>query len=153
RIGWATSEEIILQQLNRLQNTNNIWLANAKTGQVRLTFQDRDEAWVDVNNVINNRFTWLENGARFLYVSERDGWRHAYAISRDGNARLITTGAFDLVSISSVNEPDGWLYYIASPENATQRCLYRSRLDGSGTPERVTPAGQLGTHSYNVSPD
>jgi len=153
RLGWANSEEIILQQLNRRQNTNNIWLANAKTGQVRLMFQDRDDAWVDVNNVINNTFSWLENGARLLYVSERDGWRHAYAISRDGNARLITTGAFDLVSISSVNEASGWLYYIASPENATQRYLYRSRLDGSGKPERVTPDDQPGTHTYNVSPD
>jgi dipeptidyl-peptidase-4 len=149
RFGWASSDEIILQQLNRLQNTNNLWLANAKSGQVRLMFQDRDEAWVNVNNT----FTWLDRGKRLLYVSERDGWRHAYAISRNGDARLITTGTFDLVSPSSVDETDGWLYYIASPENATQRYLYRSRLDCSGEPERVTPSNQPGTHTYNISPD
>ncbi len=176
RFGWANSDEIILQQLNRLQNTNNVWLANAKSGRVRLMFQDRDAAWVDVNN----RFMWLEsgssrrkeahtqnrkdqsllssaateqNGKRLLFVSERDGWRHAYAISREGDARLITTGAFDLISISSVDETNGWLYYIASPDNATQRYLYCSRLDGSGHPERVTPTNQPGTHSYSISPD
>jgi dipeptidyl-peptidase-4 len=52
-----------------------------------------------------------------------------------------------------VDEAGGWLYYIASPENATQRYLYRSRLDGSGPSERVTPGGQSGTHTYNISPD
>jgi dipeptidyl-peptidase-4 len=149
RFGWANSDEIIFQQLNRLQSTNNVWLANAKSGDVRLMFQDRDEAWVDINNT----FTWLEDGKRLLYVSERDGWRHAYAISRDGETRLITTGAFDLMSISSVDRTNGWLHYIASPDNATQRYLYRSRLDGSRQPERVTPTNQPGTHTYNISPN
>jgi len=176
RFGWANSDEIILQQLNRLQNTNNLWLANAKSGDVRLMYQDRDEAWVNINNT----FVWLESGSSrrkeaqtqnredqslltsaaadqtekcLLYVSERDGWRHAYAISREGEARLLTTGAFDLVSITSVDKTNSWLYYIASPENATQRYLYRSRLDGSRRPERVTPTNQPGTHTYNISPD
>jgi dipeptidyl-peptidase 4 len=155
RFGWANPDEIIFQQLNRLQNTNNIWLADAKTGTVRLMFQDCDQAWVDVNNTVNNRFTWLGTGRQkeLLYLSDREGWRHAFAISCDGHSRLITSGAFDLVSVSSVDETGGWLYFIASPDNATQRYLYRSRLDGSGKAERVTPAGQPGTHTYNVSPD
>jgi dipeptidyl-peptidase-4 len=153
RFAWADSDDVVLQQLNRLQNTNNLWLADAKTGHARLMFQDRDAAWVDVDNVINNTFSWLDHETRLLYESERDGWRHAYAISRDGDARLITAGPFDLVSISAMDETNGWLYYIASPNNATQRYLYRSRLDGSGQPERVTPPNEPGTHTYNISPD
>ena len=150
RMDWAAnSGEVILQQLNRLQNTNNVLLANAETGEVRQMFQDRDEAWVDYNR----DFVWLEKGKRLLFTSERDGWRHAYAVSRAGEARLVTTGAFDLLSISAVDETGGWLYYIASPDNAIQRYLYRSRLDGNGKPERVTPANIPGTHTYNISPD
>ena len=155
RFSWADPATVILQQLNRLQNTNNIWLADAKTGNAQLMFQDRDDAWVDVDNNINNTFVWIgkEGAKELLYASERDGWRHVYALSRGGNSRLITTGGFDLVSISSVDEAGGWLYYIASPENATQRYLYRSRLDGTGAPERVTPSDQPGTHTYNISPN
>jgi dipeptidyl-peptidase-4 len=153
RFAWADTNEVILEELNRLQNTNNLWLAEAGTGKVRLMFQDRDAAWVDVDNVINSTFTWLDHGSRLLYESETDGWRHAYAISRNGDACLITTGAFDLVSISAVDETNGWLYYIASPDNATQRYLYRCRLDGSGRPERVTPSDEPGTHVYNISPN
>ena len=149
RMNWAAnSQEVILQHMNRLQNTNTVFLANADTGAVRQMFRDEDKTWVNVNST----FVWLEKGKRLLFTSERDGWRHAFAVSREGDARLITNGAFD-VSISAVDEIGGWLYYIASPENATQRYLYRSRLDGTGKPERVTPPNMSGTHTYNISPD
>src|SRR5207248_532311 len=42
---------------------------------------------------------------------------------------------------------------VASPDNATQRYLYRARLDGRGTPERVSPGERPGTHDYDISPD
>ncbi len=150
RMNWAANAgELVLQHLNRLQNTNTVLLANAATGDVKTMFVDQDEAWVDYNET----FTWIEQGRRLIFESERDGWRHAYAVSRDGDARLITTGVFDILSISGVDEAGGWLYYIASPANATQRYLYRSRLDGSGSAERVTPAAASGTHTYSLSPD
>ena len=101
---------------------------------------------------MNSDLRWIENGKRLLFTSERDGWRHVYAITREGDARLVTNAPFDMVSISAVDEAGGWLYYIASPENGTQRYLYRSRLDGSET-GRVTPKDQPGTHTYNISPD
>ncbi|MCU0255528.1 MAG: DPP IV N-terminal domain-containing protein, partial [Vicinamibacterales bacterium] len=150
RMAWAANaDELVLQHLNRLQNTNTVLLADATSGDVRTMFVDQDEAWVDYNET----FTWIEQGRRLIFESERDGWRHAYAVTRDGDARLITTGGFDILSIAGVDEPGGWLYYIASPANATQRYLYRSRLDGTGRPERVTPAAASGTHTYNLSPD
>jgi len=52
-----------------------------------------------------------------------------------------------------VDESGGWLYYIASPDNATQRYLYRTKLNGKGRAERVSPAAAAGTHSYRISPD
>jgi dipeptidyl-peptidase-4 len=67
--------------------------------------------------------------------------------------RLITPGGVDVISIDGVDEKSGWLYYSASPENATQHYLYRARLDGSGKAERVTPLAQPGWHTYKISPD
>jgi dipeptidyl-peptidase-4 len=67
--------------------------------------------------------------------------------------KLSTTGAFDLTDVDSVDEAGGWLYYRASPDNATQRYLYRAALDGSGKQERVSPANQPGTHTYNIAPN
>src|ERR1041384_82822 len=148
--GAANSDEVALQQLNRLQNTNLVMLGDRRTGKVRTVLTERDDAWVDVDSDLE----WLDGGKRFLWVSERDGWRHAYAVSRDGaSMKLITAGAFDLTDVDSVDEAGGWLYYRASPDNATQRYLYRAALDGSGKQERVSPANQPGTHTYNIAPN
>ena len=145
---WMADNQVILEHMNRLQNTNTVYLANPATGDLRQMFQDKNDTWVEVNRNLK----WIENGQRLLFTSERDGWRHVYAISREGDARLVTNAPFDMVLIAAVDEPGGWLYYIASPDNATERYLYRSRLDGSKT-ERVTPPNQPGTHTYNISPD
>jgi dipeptidyl-peptidase 4 len=151
RIDWAgNSNELAIEHLNRLQNTNDVLIADSGSGAVRSIFQDRDAAWVDVMPEI----TWLHNGADFLWLSERDGWRHAYLVSRDGSrAQLITHGNFDVIDLGRADEKGGWLYFSASPENATQRYLYRTPLDGSGNAERVTPSTLRGTHSYDISPD
>jgi dipeptidyl-peptidase 4 len=151
RMDWAgNSRELYLEHLNRLQNTNDLLLADASSGSVHSIFQDRDDAWVNIMDDV----TWVDGGAKFLWLSERDGWRHAYLGSRDGSpAQLITTGAYDVISLSRVDEKGRWLYFIASPENAMQRYLYRVRLDGSGKAERVSPSNASGMHFYDVSPD
>ncbi len=149
---WANnSDELVLQHLNRLQNTNQVMFASAKTGNVRTVLTEKDEAWVDVDIP---KMTWLDDGKSFLWSSERDGWRHVYKVSRDGkDSKLITVGNFDVENIQSVDAPNGWLYYIASPENAAQRNLFRTKLDGSGKIEKITPETQKGWNSYNISPN
>jgi dipeptidyl-peptidase-4 len=151
RMEWAaSSDEVAIQHLNRLQDTLRVMLGDAATGRVRTVLTDADSAWVDVVN----DWRWMDGGRRFLWISERDGWRHVYLVSRDGSdVKTVTPGAYDVVSLVNVDERGGWLYFIASPQSATQRFLYRTKLDGTGRPERVTPAGQRGVHSYAASPD
>ncbi len=153
RMEWVpNSNQLVLQYLNRLQNDNQVYLANPITGEATRHFEDKDAAWVDVVD----EFEWVKNklGSQdFLWLSERDGWRHAYRVSLfSGKASLITNFPGDVIDEVSVDEVGGWFYFIASPDNPTQRYLYRSRLDGTGTPERITPADQPGTHSYSVAP-
>src|SRR5580658_4007539 len=156
--GNASTNELAIEHLNRLQNTNDVLLADASTGEVRQIFHDQDPAWVDVMDEIK----WIHGGKEFLWLSERDGWRHAYLVSRDGkNVQLITPGAYDVISISGVDEKNGALYFMASPENATQRYLYRVPLEASKaaaaappkTAQRISPASAPGTHVYDISPD
>jgi dipeptidyl-peptidase-4 len=150
RLEWAGPNELVLQRIPRLQNTDRVMLADATTGATRAVLTERDSAWVDVVDEI----TWLAKGTEFLWTSERDGWRHVYRVSRDGKrVTNITPGTFDVVDVAAVDEAGQSLYYIASPDSATQRYLYRTRLDGKGTAVRVSPATAPGTHSYRISPD
>jgi dipeptidyl-peptidase-4 len=147
---WAGPRDLILQHMNRRQKVDDVLLAQASTGEVRTVLSERDSAWVDLQTHV----PWLDGGRRFLWLSERDGWRHVYAVSRDGRElRLLTPGGYDVVSLESVDSAGGALYFIASPTNATQRYLYRVPLDGRGEAERLTPRGAAGTHGYDISPD
>lgn len=153
RMSWAASNsELMIQRLNRLQNSLDLYLADVSTGAMRRILSERDSTWVDV--VDDGDVVWLQGGKAFTWVSERDGWNHVYVVSRDGrDVRLVTPGAFDVIGVSAVDDKAGYVYYIASPETATQRYLYRARLDGKGKAERLTPAGATGTHAYQLSPD
>jgi dipeptidyl-peptidase-4 len=150
RMAWAgNSREVILQHLNRLQNTNTVMIGDAATGEARPIFIDRDEAWVKVMD----DFLWLGGGASLLWLSERDGWSHLYLVSREGKSvRLLTPGDYDVLSLDGIDEKGGWLFVTASPDDATKRFLYRVKMDGKSKPELVGPAGQTGAHSYQLSP-
>ncbi len=160
RLEWAAgSSEVVLEHMNRAQNTIEVMLGDAATGRTRTVLTERDSAWVDVVDDLR----WINGGKDFTWISERDGWRHLYVVSRDGaRTRLVTPGKFDLHNPNSafgeplvvgVDSASGWIYYTASPGNAEQLYLYRTRLDGKGRQERVTPPDQPGYHLYDISPD
>ncbi len=151
RMEWAdNSSELVIQHMPRRQDTDDVMLIDAATGKAHTVFSDHDSTWVDV---VDDMY-WLDGGKRFTWVSQKDGWRHVWVISRDGKSeKLATPGPFDVVSVEKVDDKSGWLYYIASPDNATRRYLFRSKLDGSGKPQRLTPAADSGWSSYQISRD
>lgn len=159
RMEWAAnSTELILQQLNRKQNESKLLLGDIATGRTTEIYDEKDSAYIECKGYWQDGviagWDWINGGREFLWVTEKDGWRHIYRVSRDGRKEtLLTRGDFDVMRVSLIDEKNNQLYFIASPGNATQKYLYRIRLDGKGRPERVTPAGEPGTHQYDLSPD
>ncbi|MCS6929006.1 MAG: S9 family peptidase [Saprospiraceae bacterium] len=156
RMEWAAnSSELLLQQLNRKQNTSQLLLCSVVTGKAQVIYTETDEAWIDLKaSGEKGYWDWLEGGRSFLWISEKDGWRHAYRVSRDGKSEtLLTPGNYDILRITRIDEKGGYLYFTASPYNATQEYLYRIRMDGKSQPERLSPSGQVGTHHYAISPN
>jgi len=144
------ADEVIIQQLNRLQNTNKVWMGNLESMALKNILTETDDAFLDVHDDLE----WLEGNKFFTWTSERDGWRHLYKVTKDGQEiSPVTSGEFDVVELVKISPRSGFVYYIACPDNFTQRYLYRSRLDGRGEPERISPAGQSGQHSYVMSGD
>lgn len=143
------SNELFIQQMNRQQNTNRVWtVAIGETKPVNI-FTDKDAAWLDTNDNI----LWLKDNKYFTWESERDGWRHLYRVSRDGKEIVpITQGDFDYIQYVGTDLDKGVTYFIASPDNFTQRYLYSAKLFGNGEVTRLSPMQQSGQHSYNMSP-
>ncbi len=151
RMEWSgNSDEIVIQRMNRHQNENRIMLCDAATGAMRTILVETDAAYLDAVS----DWQWLRGDREFTWVSERTGWRHLYRVSRDGDdVKAVTDGEWEIIGVQRIDEDGGRVYFTASPETATQRYLYRARLNGRGSAERLTPADQPGTHGYNISPN
>ncbi len=142
------SEEVMIQQLNRLQNRNRIWIGNTITMELDNIHTEQEETFLNIHDNIR----WLSNESYFTWSSEKEGWRHLYLISRDGRTvRPVTRGEYDVITIYCIDEKGGYVYYSASPENFTQQYLFRSRLDGKGSAEKITPAHLAGHNTYQIS--
>ena len=148
---WLDAATVAIQQLNRLQTENDYLLGDVATGSVTRVFHDeatgtRPNGWVDLQGDV----TWVEGGRAFLWLSERDGWRHLYRVTRDGRATLISNFDADVIALAGVDATSA--YFFASPSNATQRYLYRVPLNGSSPPRPVSPEGAEGWHDYTFAP-
>ncbi|HOC00894.1 MAG TPA: DPP IV N-terminal domain-containing protein [Verrucomicrobiota bacterium] len=155
-LGWAgNSDEVLIDKLSRGRDAREVLLANHRTGAVTKPYAATDPAWVvSWVDMEPGCLEWVRGSNTFVLFSERDGWRRAYVVSRDGSSRTpITPAGSDLIAPGRIDDKNGWFYYYASPTNATQRYLYRARLDGTGTPERLTPPDQPGSHEYVLSPE
>ncbi|MBR4924017.1 MAG: DPP IV N-terminal domain-containing protein, partial [Bacteroidaceae bacterium] len=145
------SNELFIQQMNREQNTNRVWTIKIDESFPVLVpiLIESDKAWVETNDDIH----WLKGNKYFTWKSEQSGYRHLYRVSRDGKEMIpITKGNFDFISEVGMDMEKGLVYFIATPENFTQRYLYQAKLFGKGEVKRLSPIDQSGQHSYNMSP-
>jgi len=154
QVEWAgNSEEVLVEKFSRFRNKRDFLLVTT-SGRISTIFSETNDAWVESSQGKNSGLIWIQRGKAFVVISEKDGWRHAWLYSRDGKeVALLTPGDYDIIDRSVIDEERGWFYHYASPDDATQKYLYRVPLDGSGKRERVTPEPQVGTHSYIFSPD
>lgn len=159
RMEWTTnSNNIILEQLNRAQNDSKIFVGNVSNGTTHVIHEEKSDTWIDGKSRWNNGnpvgWDWLKDGKSFIWISEKDGWKHIYTITSEGKEKLITRGNYDVINLGCIDEANGYVYFTASPTNATQAYLFRVKLNGSSkTPERLTPTDLPGTHSYVISPN
>ena len=143
------SNELFIQQMNRAQNTNKVWIAKIGETQPTNILTETDKAWVETNDKVR----WLKGNKYFTWESERSGWRHLYRVSRDGKEIIpITKGNLDFINEVGVDMQKGLVYFIATAENYTQRYLYQAKLFGKRDVTMISPADQLGQHNYNMSP-
>lgn len=158
RMEWIPGTgRLIIQQLNRKQNTSRLMVLQAATGKANTIFTEKDDAWVDVKSSWDDGditgWDWLNNGKSFLWVSEKDGWRHVYEIDvNSGTEKLLTPGDYDVINLLQYSEAGRQLYFLASPGDATGQYLFKTDLSGAAA-TRVTPKDQPGTHKYEISPN
>ncbi|MEH6772057.1 S9 family peptidase [Maribacter arcticus] len=154
-----STNNLLIQQLNRKQNQSKLYIAEALKGTTNSIYEESDEAWVDLFQLGNsyaidytNNFNFLNENKSILWASEKDGWRHLYQVSLEGKPEvLITKGEYDVIDLKHINSKEGFVYYLASPDNATQKYLYKTKLNGKGKNELQSPESLKGSHDYSFS--
>lgn len=154
-----TTNNLLIQQLNRKQNKSKLYIADALKGSTNSIYEESDEAWVDLFQLGNpyaidytNNFSFLKDSNSILWASEKDGWRHLYQVSLEGKKEiLITKGEYDVIDLKFIHSKNKYVYYLASPDNATQKYLYKTKLNGKGKNELVSPKSLKGSHNYSFS--
>jgi dipeptidyl-peptidase 4 len=154
QVEWAgNSQEVLVERFSRFRDKRDFLLIHVG-GAVKTIFSESDKAWVESSQGKNSGLVWMRGGQEFVVISEKDGWRHAYRYSRDGKELAqLTPGDYDIVDRAVIDEDRGWYYFYASPQDGTQKYLYRVALDGSGKADRISPEIQIGTHGYLFSPN
>lgn len=149
---WAdSSDELIIEQIPRVQTKNNIIIANANDGTSKTIFTDdtHGKYWIDANE----RIIWINKGKEFLWLSEQDGWRHLFAISRDGqNIRCITDGEYDVLSMNYYDAKKQIVYFTSALNSPVTRMDYKISINGKKPAEAINPDLTYGSHSYNIAP-
>ncbi|MEY4279111.1 MAG: hypothetical protein RL377_1115, partial [Bacteroidota bacterium] len=160
RMEWVpNSKQLIIQHLNRKQNTSQLLIADIATTKSKTIYTEQEKTWIDImpswdQRYANGGWDWLEDGKHFLWANESDGWRHFYIQSIDGSAPVcITPGNYDVMKTACVDIKNQQLFFYASPKNATQQYLYVKHWDTNKDAQLLTPIEQLGSHDYTISPN
>jgi dipeptidyl-peptidase-4 len=148
RINWTEDLNLLsIRRMNRLQNKQDLMLADVNTGKTEIIKTEKSETWLDVNDDL----TFLENGEQFIYTSEEDGYNHIYLYDMNGNIiRQITDGNWEVTDFLGYDDSTKTLYYLSSEVSPLQRHVYRIGIDGSG---KQKLSEKEGWHGVNMSRD
>ncbi len=147
RVGWTPdSRNVYMVRTNRIQNRLELLLAVAGSGKASRILEEADKFWVN----IQEDPVFVHSGQQFLWLSERDGFRHIYLYSVDGaQAKQLTQGSWEVTGITGVDEKAGRIYYSASETSPVERQFYSVGIAGEGKRQLSSGAG---THTIAMGP-
>ena len=149
-VEWTKDgRELLFHRTNRLQNVMELCAADPASGKCRVVLR---EEWPASWTENSPSMTWLEDGRRFLWVSERTGWRNYYLYDLSGKLLApVTQHEFEVANIVRVDEAAGQLWYMArSGDNPMKQQLHRVGLDGRGDVRLTDPGFH---HTVDLAPD
>jgi dipeptidyl-peptidase 4 len=148
RVNWLTdSKHLAIQRLNRAQTRLDLLIADTATGKIRTVLTEDDPDWINLSDDLY----FLRDGKRFLWSSERSGYRHLYLFDLEGKQLgQLTKGDWEVSAIDAVDEARGLVYFTATEKSPLERQLYRVAFDGTGFTRLTKDAG---THAAVFAPN
>ncbi len=146
-LGWSPdSSELFFVRSDREYKKFELLAANPTTGATRVVLSETRETFVNGWDFSRTSLlTFVEQGKKFIWMSERDGWNHLYLFDINGSLiRRLTEGNFPVVEIIGVDKSNGWVYFTAHDDKNRpyDTHLYRVSLEGKGFTRLTQAPGQ-----------
>ncbi|KAB7764216.1 S9 family peptidase [Xanthomonas maliensis] len=146
RVQWRDRQRLSFQRQARDQQTLDVIETDLRDGRQRVLVRETSPTWVPLHNDLR----FLADG-RFLWSSERSGYRHLYLANEDGSTLTpLTAGDWVVDALLAVDEPRGMVYFSGSKDGPTQTHVYAVPLAGGGIERRSTANG---THAASFAGD
>lgn len=149
-VSWSPDGSALLfNRMNRKQNMMEFVASDPQTGKCRVVVR---EEWLPSWVTSSPTMLYLKDGKRFIWASERTGWRNLYLYELSGKLlATLTSHPFEVAGVERVDEQSGFLYYtVRSGDNHMKLQLHRVGLDGKGDKRLTDPAFN---HTTDVAPD
>ncbi len=130
RVNWLPdSRRVAIQRLNRAQTDLDLLLADAATGKSSTLLSEKDLYWINISDDLR----FFKNSDRFLWSSERSGYRHLYLYDLSGKQLAqLTSGEWEVTSVDAIDEARKLVYFSSTEKSPLERHLYKVGLDGHG---------------------
>jgi dipeptidyl-peptidase-4 len=128
RAGWMPdSRSVYVVRMNRVQNRLELFSISVESNTPTTLLREADPYWINLDGDVR----FLKDGKRFLWTSEKDGYRHIYLHSTDGKElKQLTKGEWEVRSIVGLD--DKRVMYLSNEGNAVEEHIYSVKLDGGG---------------------
>jgi dipeptidyl-peptidase-4 len=148
RVAWLhDSRRVAIERLNRPQNRLDLLFADAASGKSQAVLTEQDKHWI---NLSDDLYFFADN-QRFLWSSERDGFRHLYLYDLSGKQLAqLTHGDWQVENVTGVDEQRGEVYFTSTQQSPIERQFYRVALSGGDAPVQLTR--ERGTHRVSLAP-
>jgi dipeptidyl-peptidase-4 len=148
RVDWLPdAKHLAIQRLNREQNVLDLLLADTASGKTSTLLTEKDPHWINLSHDLR----FLKNSNRFLWSSERSGYRHLYLYDLTGKQLAqLTKGDWEVRKVEAVDEAKSAVYFTATERSPIERHLYRVSFDGSHF-SRISK--EEGTHELLFAPN
>jgi dipeptidyl-peptidase-4 len=147
RVAWLhDSRRVAIEHLNRPQDRLDLLFADAASGKSQSVLTEQDKYWINLSDDLH----FLADNQRFLWSSERDGFRHLYLYDLAGKQLAqLTRGAWQIEGVAGVDEQNGQVYFTSTQQSPIERQFYRVAFSG-GAPVQLTH--ERGTHRVSLAP-
>ena len=144
RVYWTPdATRLVIERMNRIQNHLDLLMADASQGASHTILSESDPYWINQNDLF--RFVGKE---QFLWGSERDGFRHLYLYSLEGQQRKrLTEGNWEVTDVAGVDESQQKVYFVSTEASPLDRQFYSVKLNGK---DRTRISRQAGTHEISM---